>query len=115
MTEGRSQARHPTQPPWPVSLTDSGASFGEAVNLSEHGMMLLCPEPLERRSVWRIAMDCSEAAPERSPIHLSCEVRWCTRRESAHGYGCGLQFLAIDRRDAELIHYLVSLLSAHAA
>lgn len=115
MPHGRAHDRHPTQPPWPVRRAGSETLLGIAVNLSERGLLLRCPEPLDRHAVLDLLLDCSDCAPARSPLRLTGEVRWCTRVEPDGNHGCGVQIVAMDRRDTEVVRQLVRLLEPGTA
>ena len=82
---------------------DSGAYFGDVVNISDQGVKLTLPAARAVGSRWSLSIDAAEDLLGRSLPAFQGEVRWCTFDAMLQCYQCGLALTGLSEQDGRAL------------
>lgn len=88
-----------------IRVTDrqTGSTIGQLVNISEEGLMLLCPKPVPENSIYQFSLEFaagSDCAAD-GPIMIGVESLWCHSSSDQTQHWSG--FYIIDISDQDLL------------
>ncbi len=72
----------------PVTVIDTinGGRFGELVNITTEGLMLICERELEIGSIFQLSLQLPEPINDKQTIELGADCLWCRKAEDYHRY-----------------------------
>ncbi len=83
-----------------VHDTINGGVFGELVNITREGLMVMTDREIETQSIFQLALQLPEPLKGSAQIVLGADCLWCRRAENFYRYWAGFQI--IDASDTAL-------------
>lgn len=93
-----------------VCVTDrlSSSRFGQLVNISEEGMMVLTSEPVAENTIFQLSLGFCDDNGEAAPIDIGVECLWCHQGNNENQYWAGFYIIDISDRDQQRIRELLA-------
>ena len=76
-----------------VHDTINGGVFGELVNISREGLMLMTDREIETQAIFQLALQLPERLKGSSQLVLGTDCLWCRRAENFQRYWAGFQII----------------------
>lgn len=99
LIERKYERKEPTQP---VTIIDviNGGEFGELVNVSVEGIMVMTDKEIPTQSIYQLSLQLHSEIQGSSTVELGGDCLWCRKIENFHRYWAGFQI--IDASDLAL-------------
>lgn len=78
-----------------ITVTDTitNQRFGELVNLSAEGLMIMTDQQLTTHSIFQLCLQLPVAIAGRATIELGADCLWCREAENFNRYWSGFQII----------------------
>jgi hypothetical protein len=108
MVERRKHPRLHIQGAVPVLDLDRNLMMGQLVDISEDGLMVLCPELVDVRAnrLFRVKVQLEEECCG-GPLTVAVESLWREPGQEAATHWVGFKIIDIAKEDAERLHHLL--------
>ena len=95
--------------PGVVCVTDRQVNreFGQLVNISEEGLMILTSEPVAENSVFQLSLGFCNKAGDSDPVEIGVECLWCNQSNNEGKFWAGFYIIDISEQNQERIRRLV--------
>ncbi len=92
-----------------VCVTDrqTRSHFGQLVNISEEGMMILISEPVAENTVFQLSLGFCNKDGDVEPIEIGVECLWCNQSTTDGQFWAGFYVIDISEQDQEKIRRLL--------
>ena len=92
-----------------LKITDmeTNQTMGYAVNISNHGFMLIINKPIQTESLFQLKMLLPQEIQGSNSFEFSAMSRWCQKDENPDFYNIGFQFADISAEGVQLINWLI--------
>lgn len=87
--------------------TINGGTFGELVNLTTEGMMVIIDREIETQAIFQLALLLPEPINGDDQIVVGADCLWCRRAENFYRYWAGFQIIDASDRALEQIDALI--------
>lgn len=87
----------------------NGGIFGELVNLTREGMMLIIDREIETQAIFQLALQLPEPLKGDDQIVLGADCLWCRHAENYYRYWAGFQIIDASERALQQIDALIEL------
>jgi hypothetical protein len=96
-----------------VHDTINGGVFGELVNITREGLMVMTDREIETQAIFQLALQLPEPLKGSAQIVLGADCLWCRRAENFYRYWAGFQIIdasetALAQLDALIELYTVT-------
>ena len=92
-----------------VMDTINGGVFGELVNVTTEGLMLMTDREIETQAIFQLALQLPEPIKGTNQIVLGADCLWCRRAENFYRYWAGFQIIDASDKALEQIEVLIDL------
>jgi hypothetical protein len=89
--------------------TINGGIFGELVNITAEGLMLIIDREIETQAIFQVALQLPEMLKGDDQIVLGADCLWCRRAENYYRYWAGFQIIDASERALQQIDALIEL------
>lgn len=96
----------------PIAITDmiNGGQFGELINVTVEGIMVMTDKEIPTHSIYQLAMQLPVDIEGSDKIELGADCLWCRKAENFHRFWAGFHIidasdLALKQLDALIDHY----------
>lgn len=86
---------------------EANQTMGYAVNISNHGFMLIINKPIQTDSLFQLKMLLPQEIQGSNSFEFSAMSRWCQKDENPDFYNIGFQFADISAEGVQLINWLI--------
>lgn len=73
--------------------TINGGVFGELVNVTTEGLMVMTDREIETQAIFQVALDLPEPIMGSNQIIVGADCLWCRRAENFYRYWAGFQII----------------------
>lgn len=80
--------------------------LGRVVDISEHGFLLFCPQPIDAESIWHLHFLAAQAPHLNSVLTLGAECLWVRPANQAEHCWAGFQIIDIAPEETEKLRAL---------
>lgn len=97
----------------PIAINDTinGGAFGELVNITTEGLMVITDREIETQAIFQLALQLPEPMVGSEMLVLGADCLWCRRAENFYRYWAGFQIIDASDHAIEQIEALISLYS----
>lgn len=89
--------------------TINGGVFGELVNVTTEGIMVMTDREIETQAIFQLALQLPEAIRGSNQIVIGADCLWCRRAENFYRYWAGFQIIDASEGALEQIEALIDL------
>lgn len=89
--------------------TINGGVFGELVNITTEGLMVMADREIETQAIFQLALQLPEPIKGASQIVIGADCLWCRRAENFYRYWAGFQIIDASEKALEQIEALIDL------
>ncbi len=95
----------------PIAVNDTinGGRFGELVNITAEGLMIITDREIETQAIFQLALQLPEALAGNDTLVLGADCLWCRRAENFYRYWAGFQIIDASDHAVEQIEALINL------
>ena len=92
-----------------VSVADRQANrdFGQLINISEEGLMILTSEPIAENTIFQLSLTVPGKEGGSEMIEIGVECLWCNESNNEGQFWAGFYIIDISEQDQERILRLV--------
>ena len=90
-----------------VTDIETNQAIGHAVNISNHGFMLIINKPIQTETHFQLKMLLPQEMQGNRFFEFSAMTRWCQKDENPDFYNIGFQFANVSAEGVQLINWLV--------
>lgn len=94
-----------------VNDTINGGAFGELVNITTEGLMVITDREIETQAIFQLALQLPEPLAGSDMLVLGTDCLWCRRAENFYRYWAGFQIIDASDHAIEQIEALIDLYS----
>lgn len=94
-----------------VNDTLNGGAFGELVNITTEGLMVITDREIETQSIFQLALELPEPLAGSDVLVLGADCLWCRRAENFYRYWAGFQIIDASDHALAQIEALIDLYS----
>jgi len=91
-----------------VTSRQDNSEFGQLVNISEEGLMILTTEPITENAIFQLTLEFTDDAGHIDPVEIGVESLWCHKGNNDDQFWAGFYIIDISEQDQERIRRLVS-------
>ena len=73
--------------------TINGGVFGELVNITTEGLMMMADREIETQAIFQLALQLPEPIKGSNQIIVGADCLWCRRAENFYRYWAGFQII----------------------
>lgn len=97
----------------PIAINDTinGGVFGELVNITTEGLMVITDREIETQAIFQLALQLPEPMAGSGMLVLGADCLWCRRAENFYRYWAGFQIIDASDHAIEQIEALINLYS----
>jgi hypothetical protein len=97
----------------PIAVNDTinGGVFGELVNITTEGLMVMTDREIETQAIFQLALQLPEMMAGSDILVLGADCLWCRRAENFYRYWAGFQIIDASDHAVEQIEALINLYS----
>lgn len=92
-----------------VHDTINGGVFGELVNITSEGLMIMTDREIETQAIFQLALQLPEPMRGSDQLILGADCLWCRRAENFYRYWAGFQVIDASDQALAQIDALISL------
>jgi hypothetical protein len=107
----RKQARIEISQNIPVQDTINGGIFGELVNITSEGLMVMCEVPRAPHSIFQLSLQLPVELEGSNTLELGADCLWCREATNFNRHWAGLQIIDISDQGLRQIEQLILLYS----
>lgn len=89
--------------------TINGGLFGELVNITTDGLMLIADREIETQAIFQLALQLPEPLRGSDRLLIGADCLWCRRTENFHRYWAGFQIIDASEQALAQIEALIDL------
>jgi hypothetical protein len=89
--------------------TINGGVFGELVNITSEGLMVMTDREIETQAIFQLALQLPEPMQGSDQLLLGADCLWCRRAENFYRYWAGFQIIDASEQALEQIEALLDL------
>jgi hypothetical protein len=95
----------------PIAINDTinGGVFGELVNITTEGLMVITDREIETQAIFQLALQLPESLAGSDTLVLGADCLWCRRAENFYRYWAGFQIIDASNHAIEQIEALIGL------
>ncbi len=95
----------------PIAVNDTinGGRFGELVNITAEGLMIITDREIETQAIFQLALQLPEPLAGNDMLVLGADCLWCRRAENFYRYWAGFQIIDASDHAVEQIDALINL------
>ncbi len=106
----RKQERKELNETIPIVDEINGGNFGELVNVTVEGMMIITEREIPTHSIYQLSLQLPTTIAGSDKILLGADCLWCRKIENFHHYWAGFQIIdasdtAIQQMSELIAHY----------
>lgn len=97
----------------PIAVNDTinGGVFGELVNITTEGLMVMTDREIETQAIFQLALQLPEMMSGSDLLVLGADCLWCRRAENFYRYWAGFQIIDASDHAVEQIEALINMYS----
>jgi hypothetical protein len=94
-----------------ISIQDTinGGPFGELVNITREGLMVMIDREIETQAIFQLALQLPEPLQGSDQLVLGADCLWCRRAENFYRYWAGFQIIDASEQALAQIDVLIDL------
>ncbi len=92
-----------------VNDTINGGVFGELVNITTEGLMVITDREIESQAIFQLALQLPEPLGGSDMLVLGADCLWCRRAENFYRYWAGFQIIDVSDHAVQQIEALIDL------
>lgn len=89
--------------------TINGGVFGELVNITTEGLMVMTDREIETQAIFQLSLQLPEVIKGADHIVIGADCLWCRRAENFYRYWAGFQIIDASQKALEQIDALIDL------
>lgn len=89
--------------------TINGGVFGELVNITTEGLMVMTDREIETQAIFQLSLQLPEMIKGVDHIIVGADCLWCRRAENFYRYWAGFQIIDASEKAPEQIEVLIDL------
>lgn len=93
----------------PVHDVINGGVFGELVNITTEGIMVMTENEVETQAIFQLSLELPEPLIGSTRILLGADCLWCRSAENFSRYWAGLQIIDASEQALEQVEALIDL------
>jgi hypothetical protein len=100
----------------PIHIRDviNGGSFGELVNITAEGLMVITDQPLTPHSIFQLVLDLPGELEGSNTLELGADCLWCRDAVNFNRHWAGFHIIDISEQGLNQIQQLILLYSKEA-
>lgn len=93
----------------PITIVDTinGGSFGELINVSVDGIMVMTQNEIPTHSIYQLALELPIDIEGSRRVELGADCLWCRKAENFHRYWAGFQIIDTSDLASRQISHLI--------
>lgn len=92
-----------------IEDTINGGVFGELVNITREGLMVMTDREIETQAIFQLALQLPETLHGSDQLVLGADCLWCRRAENFYRYWAGFQIIDASEQALAQIDALIDL------
>ena len=94
----------------PITISDTinGGDFGELINVTVEGIMVMTDREIPTHSIYQLALQLPLAINGSDTIELGADCLWCRTAENFHRYWAGFQIIDASEQAMEQLQELIT-------
>ncbi|MBL4826957.1 MAG: PilZ domain-containing protein [Spongiibacteraceae bacterium] len=94
----------------PIIITNqiSGKDFGELVNITTEGMMLITDKEISTHSIFQLSIVLPCNPQDKETVEVGADCLWCRKVENFHRYWAGFHIIDISAQATQQLENLIS-------
>lgn len=93
--------------------TINGGVFGELVNVTTEGLMVMTDREIETQAIFQLSLQLPEAIKGSDQIIVGADCLWCRRAENFYRYWAGFQIIDASEQALTQLEVLLDLYARH--
>ncbi len=89
--------------------TINGGVFGELVNITTEGLMVMIDREIETQAIFQLAIQLPEPIKGSNQIIVGADCLWCRNAENFYRYWAGFQIIDASEKALEQVEVLIDL------
>lgn len=89
--------------------TINGGVFGELVNITTEGLMVMTDREIETQAIFQLSLQLPEIIKGANHVIIGADCLWCRRAENFYRYWAGFQIIDASEKALEQIDALIHL------
>ncbi len=89
--------------------TINGGVFGELVNVTTEGIMVMTDREIETQAIFQLALDLPEPINGANQIIVGADCLWCRRAENFYRYWAGFQIIDASEQALKQLEVVIDL------
>ncbi len=89
--------------------TINGGAFGELVNITTEGLMVMADREIETQAIFQLALQLPEPIKGSDQIVVGADCLWCRRAENFYRYWAGFQIIDASEQALAQLEVLIEL------
>jgi len=89
--------------------TINGGVFGELVNVTTEGLMVMTDREIETQAIFQLSLQLPEAIKGSDQIVVGADCLWCRRAENFYRYWAGFQIIDASEQALTQLEVLIDL------
>lgn len=89
--------------------TINGGVFGELVNITTEGLMVMTDREIETQAIFQLSLQLPEMIKGADHVIVGADCLWCRRAENFYRYWSGFQIIDASEKALEQIDVLIDL------
>lgn len=89
--------------------TINGGAFGELVNITTEGLMLMTDREIETQAIFQLSLQLPEPIKGNDQIIVGADCLWCRRAENFYRYWAGFQIIDASELAMAQLEVLIDL------
>lgn len=93
----------------PITIVDTinGGAFGELINVSTDGIMVMTQKEIPTHSIYQLALELPVDIEGSRLVELGADCLWCRKAENFHRFWAGFQIIdASDQASRQISHLI---------
>ena len=89
--------------------TINGGTFGELINVTTEGLMVMTDREIETQAIFQLALQLPEPIKGTDQIVIGADCLWCRRAENFYRYWAGFQIIDASEKALSQLEVLIDL------